>query len=54
MNSRKYKGLSSIEAKNQLTIYGKNELKEAKRANILTRFFQQMNDFMIYTFKLCI
>lgn len=49
MNSRKYKGLSSIEAKKQLTIYGKNELKEAKRANILTRFFQQMNDFMIYT-----
>ncbi len=40
-------GLSSIEAKQRLEKYGKNELKEGKKKTLLQRFFDQLKDVMI-------
>ncbi len=40
-------GLGTEEAKRRLGVYGKNELKRKKRKNIVVKFFEQFNDFMI-------
>lgn len=41
------KGLSSEEAKKRLEYYGKNILADKKSKGFLTRFFEQMKDFMV-------
>ena len=41
-------GLTEEEAKTRLEKYGKNELEEAKKRPLILRFFDQINDFMIY------
>lgn len=40
-------GLDENDAKKRMLLYGKNELKEKKKASFLVRFFKQFNDFMI-------
>lgn len=40
-------GLSEEEAKNRLTLYGKNKLQEGKKTSFLLKFIGQFNDFMI-------
>lgn len=41
------RGLSREEAKRRLSRYGKNEIREAKRQNLLMRFLSQFKDFMV-------
>jgi P-type Ca2+ transporter type 2C len=48
LNTEKYSGLSAAEAKNRLETYGRNELKEKKKQSILSLFFSQLNDPLIY------
>ena len=45
--TNKTKGLTKEEAKNRLQQFGKNELKEKKKENIVIKFIKQFNDFMI-------
>ena len=40
-------GLTVSQAEKHLDSYGKNQLDEAKRTSIVTKFFMQFNDFMI-------
>lgn len=42
------KGLSSEEAKNRLSKYGENKLREKKSKTMLQLFFAQLNDVMIF------
>lgn len=41
------RGLSAEEARRRLEKYGKNEIREAKRQNLLLRFLGQFKDFMV-------
>lgn len=41
------KGLKSNEVFDRLKMYGKNELEQKKKSNILMRFFAQFSDFMV-------
>src|SRR3989344_2301622 len=41
-------GLTDIEAKNRLLIFGENKLKETKRFQTLKIFFSQFHDPLIY------
>jgi Ca2+-transporting ATPase len=48
LNSDIKKGLSEDEAQKRLSSYGKNQLEETKKRPLILRFFDQINDFMIY------
>lgn len=41
------RGLSGEEARKRLARYGKNEIQQAKRKNLLMRFLDQFKDFMV-------
>lgn len=48
LNTHIEDGLTEDEAKKRLENYGKNELEESKKRPLILRFFDQINDFMIY------
>jgi Ca2+-transporting ATPase len=48
LNTHIENGLTEDEAKKRLEKYGRNELEESKKRPLILRFFDQINDFMIY------
>ena len=42
-------GIDSREVEERKKVYGENKIEEQKRKNILLRFIEQFNDFMIIT-----
>ena len=41
------RGLSRAEVQKRLSRYGRNEIRESKRQNLLLRFLSQFKDFMV-------